>query len=110
MQESPIIWYICDPQRAAECKKTMCINNPEVKYPVCDRTSHIEWAALDADGNPMIDWAMTLERLKSDILWEVPPSVPYEYTARIEQTAGLVTIALCLSFVEAVVLAILMLG
>lgn len=101
--------YVCDPAKAETCRKSMCRQNPYSAYPVCELTDNPEWAKTDATGNPIIDWENTLFLLKQDILREVPAAVPYEYTARIEQTAGLAAIALGLGFVEAVVLAILML-
>lgn len=101
--------YVCDPAKAETCRKSLCKQNPYCAAPICDCTVNPEWAKTDAAGNPIIDWENTLLRLKHDCLMEVPPAVPYEYTARIEQTAGLAAIALGLGFVEAVVLAILML-
>lgn len=103
------ILYVCDPAKAGTCRKAGCRQNPYSAYPVCEWTDKPEWAKTDATGNPIIDWENTLFLLKQDILWEVPPAVPYKYTARIEQAAGLAAIALGLGFVEAVVLAILML-
>ncbi len=47
--------YACDPAKAIGCKKTGCKYNPNTAYPECDRTSHIEWAALDAEGRPILD-------------------------------------------------------
>ena len=47
--------YVCDPTKATGCKKTGCKHNPNATYPECDRTSHVEWAALDADGRPILD-------------------------------------------------------
>ncbi len=49
------IWYLCDPEKAKECKKNMCSSNKNATYPVCDRTSHREWAALDKDGKPILN-------------------------------------------------------
>ena len=103
------ILYVCDPAKAETCRKSMCWQNPYSAYHVCELTDNPEWAKTDATGNPIIDWENTLFLLKQDILREVPAAVPYEYTARIEQAAGLAAIALGLGFVEAVVLAILML-
>ena len=68
LQESPKIWYICDPQRAAECKKSGCIHNPESKYPVCYRTSHIEWAALDGKGRPILEKSPEFSEGVQDLL------------------------------------------
>ena len=41
---------------------------------------------------------------------EVPAAVPYEYTARIELSEVLVKLNLCISIVEALALAVLILG
>lgn len=66
MQKPEKIWYVCDPQRATECKKGGCVHNPESVYPVCARTSHIEWAALDAEGHPILDQGPQFpERIKN---------------------------------------------
>lgn len=101
--------YVCDPAKAKTCRKSACRQNPYSAVPACEWTGNPEWAKTDAAGNPIIDWENTLFLLKQDILREVPAAVPYKYTARIEQAAGLAAIALGLGFVEAVVLAILML-
>ena len=39
--------YVCDPAKANECSKTACVQNENDIYPVCELTSHKEWAALN---------------------------------------------------------------
>ena len=101
--------YVCDPAKAETCRKSMCRQNPYSAYPVCEWTDNPEWAKTDASGNPIIDWENTLFFLKQDILREVPAAVPYEYTARIELSEVLVKLNLCVSIVEALALAVLIL-
>lgn len=48
-------YYICDPAKATACRKRTCKQNANAAYPVCDRTSHVEWAATDQDGKPILD-------------------------------------------------------
>lgn len=104
------ILYVCDPAKAETCRKSVCRQNPYAADPVCEWTSNPEWAKTDAAGNPIIDWENTLFLLKQDILREVPAAVPYEYTARIELSEVLVKLNLCMSIVEALALAVLILG
>lgn len=47
--------YVCDPEKARSCKKNTCYKNSSATYPVCDRTSHVEWAVTDQAGNPLKD-------------------------------------------------------
>ena len=101
--------YVCDPAKAETCRKSLCKQNPYCAAPICDCTVNPEWAKTDAAGNPIIDWENTLLRLKHDCLMEVPSAVPYEYTARIELSGVLVKLALCMSIVEALALAVLIL-
>jgi len=35
-------YYICDPVKNVQCRKTSCKSNPNAEYRVCDRTSNIE--------------------------------------------------------------------
>ena len=104
------ILYMCDPERAADCTKGGCVHNPASEYGQCSLTFEPEWAKRDKNGEPMIDLENTLYLLKQDILWEVPPAVPYKYTAHIELSVVLARFALGLGIVEAVVLAVLVLG
>ena len=101
--------YVCDPAKAETCRKSVCRQNPYSADPVCEWTGNPEWAKTDAAGNPIIDWENTLFLLKQDILREVPAAVPYEYTARIELSEVLVKLNLCVSIVEALALAVLIL-
>lgn len=55
MERTEKIWYICDPTKADGCIKSGCKHNKNATYPVCDRTSHKDWAALSANGKPILD-------------------------------------------------------
>lgn len=45
--------YVCDPQKAKECKKSCCKYNKNATCNLCERTTHIEWAAQDEQGRPI---------------------------------------------------------
>lgn len=48
------VLYVCNPKKAITCKKTTCKSNKQAAYPVCDRTSIVEYAARDEKGMPII--------------------------------------------------------
>jgi hypothetical protein len=48
------IWYLCDPAKNFECRKSSCVHNTESEIRKCDRTSHIQYAMLDEKGKPII--------------------------------------------------------
>ena len=102
-QDSPNqvrIVYFCDPDRAVTCNKSNCIYNPDAISWDCDQTFTAGHALFDAAGRPMINWQATLDLIKNDILLEIPSSVPYKYTAVIEENAFLAKMALTLSLVQ----------
>jgi len=94
------ILYFCDPDRAVTCNKSNCMFNPNAISRDCAHTFSSKDALHDPDGRPIIDWQATLDLLKNDILLETPSSVPYKYTAVIEENAFLAKMALTLSLVQ----------
>lgn len=48
-------WYLCDPEKNAECEKTFCIYNPKARFRACMHTKKMEFARLDLAGNPCED-------------------------------------------------------
>lgn len=104
------ILYVCDPERAADCKRTNCAHNPASEYGQCSLTFESEWAKRDKNGEPMIDLLATLQALKYETLSEVPASVPYKFTASIEMNTALVTLALGLSLAAIAIVLVMLLG
>ena len=47
-------WYLCDPDKNTECRKTGCVHNAAAIMKSCERTSHPEYAKLDEEGKPII--------------------------------------------------------
>lgn len=112
-QDSPNqvrIVYFCDPDRAVTCKKSNCIYNPDAISWDCDQTFTAGHALFDAAGRPMINWEATLELFKHDILFEIPVSVPYKYTAVIQKNSMLANLALILGIVDLIAMIVLMSG
>ena len=60
--------YECDPEKNAECKKTMCPYNTarDKRWPPCGGTLKPEMARLDENGRPII----TEIRLRPVCRWE----------------------------------------
>lgn len=48
------IWYLCDPDKNTECRKSICKHNASAYTGCCIRTSHREYAKLDEEGKPII--------------------------------------------------------
>lgn len=104
------ILYVCDPERASNCEKSDCAYNPSSEHGECCLTFDPERAMRDENGCAMIALPATLELFKDDILFEVPASVPYKYTAVIEKNSIFAMAALVLGFVNLVVMAVLLSG
>jgi hypothetical protein len=51
-EEKPTL-YICDPQKNTECKKLVCVHNPDAIYRACAKTKNPAFAVLDENGEPM---------------------------------------------------------
>lgn len=49
-----IMLYMCDPEKNCICDKVYCKHNPKAELKVCDGTSRVEYARLDAYGKPII--------------------------------------------------------
>ena len=48
--------YACDHEKHTQCKKSGCKFNPEAVENECESTPQREFAKLDKDGNPIINW------------------------------------------------------
>lgn len=46
-------WYVCNPMKNTECKKSGCVYNPHAKFKSCARTSNPDFALLDKSGKPI---------------------------------------------------------
>lgn len=46
------IWYLCDPEKNVQCKKTYCAYNPNARKRKCFSTTQEEFARLDFAGRP----------------------------------------------------------
>lgn len=46
--------YICDPEKAVTCIKSICKHNPNAFGHLCECTLREEWAALDENGKPIL--------------------------------------------------------
>ena len=47
MNEQHTTLYICDPRKAYNCKKNVCIYNVSSPLPICPFTKNINYAARD---------------------------------------------------------------
>ena len=54
-QEIEIV-YACDHEKNTECKKSGCKFNPGAAEPSCESVKQREFAKLDKDGKPIINW------------------------------------------------------
>lgn len=51
------IMYVCDPHKNAECAKQGCyLNKNANRFRLCASTSKMEYALLDIDGDPVLDF------------------------------------------------------
>lgn len=51
------IMYVCDPHKNAECTKQGCyLNKNAGRFRLCASTSKMEYALLDIDGDPVLDF------------------------------------------------------
>ena len=48
------VYYLCDPKKNKQCKKTSCAYNKSAKYQNCKATTDYRFAQLDDKGNPII--------------------------------------------------------
>ena len=48
------VWYICDPDKNTECRKTRCHNSQDDPQGWCDATSNPAYAKTGSDGRPLV--------------------------------------------------------